>query len=173
VPRGDDRRTRDLRANAADRWGADPYSKRRAQAAARRAAEDRRPYDPPTDDDWTLADEDERLRILRRPEALGSLLEGFVASRRWETRVRGATVFSRWTDIVGPDLAARCEPVRLARGNLLVRAENASWATQLKYMLTHVAEKANDVLGSDMVRQVSVVVGPLQGTARLDDEPGA
>lgn len=162
--RRDDRRTRDLRANAADRWGRDPYATRRARGAAQRAAEQRGPARPPTDDDWTVADEDERLRILRRPEPIGALLDGFVANRRWETRVRGATVFSRWTDIVGADLAARCEPVRLASGNLLVRAENAAWATQLKYMLGHVAEKANQVLGNGMVRQVSVVVGPLQGT---------
>lgn len=172
-PREEDRRTRDLQANAADRWGADPYARRRAKAAAERSRAARRDFDPrpPTDDDWTLADEDERLRIMQRPEALGDVLEGFVARKRWDTRVRGATIFSRWTDIVGADLAARCEPVRLASGNLLVRAENASWATQLRYMLGHVAEKANDVLGQGMVRQVTVVVGPLQGTtAREADD---
>ncbi|MBW3620816.1 MAG: DUF721 domain-containing protein [Actinobacteria bacterium] len=171
-PRDDDRRTRDKRANAADRWGADPYARRRAQQAGRRARDERAGYDPrpPTDDDWTLAGEDERLRILQRPEAIGDLVDGFVTSRRWDVRVRGATVFSRWADIVGADLAARCEPVRLANGNLLVRAENPSWATQLKYMLGHVAERANGVLGQGMVRQVTVVVGPLQGTADLPDE---
>lgn len=173
-PREEDRRTRDRKANAADRWGVDVYAKRRAQQASKRARDERKGYDPrpPTDDDWTLAGEDERLRILRRPEAIGDLVGGFVAARRWDVRVRGATVFSRWNDIVGADLAARCEPVRLASGNLLVRAENASWATQIKYMLGHVAERANDVLGPGMVRQVTVVVGALQGTTEADADGG-
>lgn len=163
-----DRDRRDKRANAEDRWGVDPYARRRAQAARRRAKAERSSFDPrpPSDDDWTLADEDERLRILTRPQALGEVLGSFVESRRWETRVQGATVFSRWTDIVGADLARRCEPVRLANGNLLVRAENQTWATQLSYMLTQVAEKANGVLGEGMVRQVTVVVGALKGTTR-------
>lgn len=171
-PREEDRHTRDLKANAEDRWGADPYARRRAQQARRRARDAREGFDPrpPTDEDWTHADEDERLRILRRPEAIGDLVDGFVASRRWDARVRGATVFSRWTDIVGADLAARCEPVRLASGNLLVRAENPSWATELKYMLGHVAERANGVLGQGMVRQVTVVVGPLQGTTAAEED---
>ncbi len=161
-----DRTRKDREANAADRWGYDPYAKRRRQAARRRARDEDAGFDPrpPGDEDWTLADEDERLRILTRPQALGELVDTFVQKRRWETRVRGTTVFSRWGDIVGEDVARRCEPVRLASGNLLVRAENQTWATQLGYMLTHVAERANEVLGDGMVRTVTVVVGPLKGT---------
>jgi hypothetical protein len=164
-----DRLRRDRSANAGDRRD-DPYARRRRQQAHDRAREERRGFDPrpPTDDDWTLADEDERLRILSRPTSLGEALEGFVRRRRWEDRVQGATVFSRWSDIVGPDLAGRCEPVRLASGTLLVRAENQAWATQLGYMLSHLAERANQVLGEGLVRQVKVVVGPLQGTTATD-----
>jgi predicted nucleic acid-binding Zn ribbon protein len=162
----DDRTSRDRRANAADRWGNDPYAARRATAARRRAKQERTGYDPrpPTDDDWTLADDEERLRILRRPDSVGELLDRFVQDKRWQTRVQGATVFSRWTEIVGPDVARRCEPVRLANGNLLIRAENQTWATQLNYMLAHIAEKACVVVGAGMVRRVTVVVGTLKGT---------
>lgn len=172
---GRDRLRRDRQANAEDRWGRDPYARQRAQQARRRAADERRAYDPrpPTDDDWTLADDDERLRILSRPQPVGELLEGFLRSRRWEARVQDATVFSRWADVVGPDLASRCEPVRLARGNLLVRAESQVWATQLNYMLPQLAQRANEELGDGTVRQVKVVVGRLQGTATpvADREP--
>jgi predicted nucleic acid-binding Zn ribbon protein len=167
-----DRLRRDRTANAEDRWGKDPYARRRSKQARDRARDERRHFDPrpPTDDDWTLADEDERLRIMRRPTPIGEALEGFVRRQRWEGRVHGATVFSRWAEIVGDDLARRCEPVRLANGNLLIRAESQAWATQLTYMLGHLADKGNAVLGEGFVRQVSVVVGPLQGTAApLDD----
>lgn len=166
-PGRDDRTAADRQANAKDRWGKDPYAKQRWQAKRRRERDEHRNYDPrpPTDDDWTSADEGERLRILTAPKAIGELLGDVVQQRRWEVRVQGATVFNRWADIIGEDNVRFAEPVRLINGILVIRAVNPSWATQLRYMLSHIAERANAVIGEGMVREVKLTVGPLEGTA--------
>ncbi len=119
---------------------------------------------PPTDDDWTAADEEEeRLTIVTRPRHVGEVLEGYLRARHWEHRIDGVAVFSHWPAIVGASLVRRCEPVRLTNGTLVVRAESQIWATQLGYMVTQLRDRANEVLGAGMVREVRIVVGPLTG----------
>ena len=119
---------------------------------------------PPTDEDWTTAEEDdERLRIISRPRPVAELLEGYLRARRWEDRIDGVAVFSHWGEIVGPALAERCEPVRLTGGTLVVRAISQTWATQLGYMVTQLTARANEVLGDGLVHDVRITVGPLQG----------
>ena len=120
------------------------------------------------DDEWVVPT-DERLRQARRPEELGDLLEGLVSSRGWAARLRSTAVFNRWDELVGPELARRCEPVRLAGGVLVVRAENASWAAQVRYLSGTVRRRAREVLDQP-VERIEIEVGPLQGTAGRDDD---
>ena len=143
------------------------YDRRRRADARRRARLDREAYDPspPTDDDWVTPDPDtDGLRRVRPPTPVGADVERFLAQRGWSDRLRGTRVFTRWEEIVGADLARRCEPVRVAGGILVIRAESQVWATQLHYLTPVLLRSAAQVLGPDTVRSVRLVVGPLQGT---------
>jgi predicted nucleic acid-binding Zn ribbon protein len=142
------------------------YDRKRAKQARARAKQERRAFDPspPTDDDWTVEDPDtDGVRRISPPTPVGETLGAFVRRRGWDERLRGATAWSRWEDIVGAELAARCEPVRIAGGTLLVRAENQVWATQLRYLTAQMLDNAERVLGPGTVREVRIVVGPLEG----------
>ena len=146
-------------------WGTDRdpavYARRRARAARRRAGLDRQDYDPtpPDDDDWVVPDRSQVVRVPRGPESLGDLLDDVVASRRWGERLRGATVFDRWDEVVGPELAQHCEPVRLAGGVLTVAASSPQWATQLRYLTGQLQLNVNAAMGEPVVSSVNVVVG--------------
>jgi predicted nucleic acid-binding Zn ribbon protein len=160
-----DRSAADRRAGAQDRDAA-VYARRRARQARERERQDRQAYDPspPGDDDWTMAaDEGDGVRRLRPPTPVGDTLGALLRRRGWDERLRAATAWQRWPDIVGPELAARCEPVRLAGGTLVVRAEHQVWATQLRYLTAQLLANAEQVLGVGTVREVRVVVGPLEG----------
>jgi predicted nucleic acid-binding Zn ribbon protein len=142
------------------------YERKRAKQARVRADQERRAFDPspPTDDDWTVEEPDtDGVRRISPPTPVGETLGAVVRRRGWDERLRGATAWSRWSDIVGPDLAERCEPVRIAGGTLLVRAENQVWATQLRYLTAQLLDNAERVLGPGTVREVRIVVGPLEG----------
>jgi predicted nucleic acid-binding Zn ribbon protein len=78
-------------------------------------------------------------------------------------------VFNRWDELVGPELARRCEPVRLAGGVLVVRAENQAWAAQVRYLTGTLKRRAHEVLDQP-VERVEVEIGPLRGTAGSTDE---
>lgn len=156
---------KDRRAAAADR-DERLYLRKRANLRRRRARLDHESFDPapPRDEDWTVEDDQtDGVVKITAPTPVGDTLRSLVSRRGWDERLRGASAWSRWEEIVGPDLAARCEPVRLVSGTLTVRAENQVWATQLRYMLPHLRANAESVLGAGTVREVTVVVGRLQG----------
>jgi predicted nucleic acid-binding Zn ribbon protein len=144
------------------------YERKRRQQQRERARLERRTYDPapPSDEDWTVPEEEtDGVRRISRPTPVGDTLGAYLERRGWNERLRAATAWSRWEEVVGPELAARCEPVRLAGGTLVVRAESQVWATQLRYMLPQLQQKAEAVLGAGTVSEVRVVVGPLEGGA--------
>jgi len=110
-----------------------------------------------------MADVDsEVVRRIEPPSVVGDELDSLVRRRGWSERLRAATVWSRWEEMVGAELADRCEPVRLAGRVLVVRAENQAWATQLRYLTGQLVSSAESVLGAGTVRDVRVVVGPLE-----------
>ncbi len=73
----------------------------------------------------------------------------------WRGRFESSsTVFSRWEQIVGPDIAGHARPVSLHRGVLVLAVDHPAWATQLRYMtaelLTRVAEATGGGAGAEV-----------------------
>lgn len=99
-------------------------------------------------------DDDERLPLL-----FGEVVARVVGRRGWQRRLEEARVHAVWPDIAGPQLAAHTEPVRLHGGVLVVRADSTAWATQLRFLTGEVVRRANEALGPDEVRKVTIVTG--------------
>ena len=136
------------------------YARRRRRQDARRDALERDQFDPspPTDDDWTVPDRDGLRRLPAAPEPLGDLLGDLMESRGWSARLRASTLFARWEEVVGADVARNCEPVRLVGGVLVVTATSPSWATQLRYLAGDLQLAVNRALGEPVVERVEVRV---------------
>lgn len=140
-------------------------ARERARQARRRAALERSSFDPtpPTDDDWTIAEEDtDGLRRVPEPTPIGATIAGVVARRGWQERLQASTVWSRWEEVVGPQLRPHCQPVRIAGRTLVIRADSQVWATQLRYLGPQVIANVTEVLGTAAVADVRVTVGPLE-----------
>lgn len=147
------------------------YERKRANQARQRSRDERAAFDPapPDDEDWTVAaEETDALVRVTPPTQIDETLRELIERRGWGERLRGASAWSRWDEIVGSDLAARCEPLRLVRGVLTIRAESQIWATQLRYMIPQLRTNVEAALGEKTVRDVKIVVGPLEGR----DRPG-
>ena len=99
----------------------------------------------------------------RDPETLGSLLPQVVRKKGWTGKVSNASVFGRWTEIVGPDIAGHCRPEQLVDGERLVVAESTAWATQLRLFSRQIYGKINAALGPGVVKRLKIV-GPKQPT---------
>lgn len=99
------------------------------------------------------------------PASLDVAIDGLVAEAGWELAVATGSVFGRWAQIVGPDLAAHTTPERLADGELIVTADSTAWATQLRLLAAQLVRRLNAELGDNTVRRVQVR-GPGYGTKR-------
>lgn len=99
----------------------------------------------------------------REPARIGQVLLG--EARRWglDNPVEISKVFGSWREIVGEQVADRCEPASLARGVLKVSATSAPWANELKYLAPEVIRRVNAGVGRELVRELKVTLRPAPG----------
>ncbi|MFM8944128.1 MAG: DciA family protein [Actinomycetota bacterium] len=55
---------------------------------------------------------------------------------------------------------SRRSPLSLEEGLLVVAVTTGPWAAQVKFMVEEIGRRANAAIGSEVVRQVQVVVRP-------------
>ncbi len=86
-----------------------------------------------------------------------------------------SAVFGRWDEVVGPVLAAHTRPDRLRDAELMVVVDEASWATEVRFMADTIAAKCNEHAGRPMVERVVVRVDafPSDRGAVSGRDPGA
>jgi predicted nucleic acid-binding Zn ribbon protein len=87
---------------------------------------------------------------------LAGTVEDLVTERKWQDALRIAGIPARWTQIVGPDLAAHCRPERLEDGELTCVAESTAWATQIRLLSATILAKIATEVGAGVVRQLRV-----------------
>jgi predicted nucleic acid-binding Zn ribbon protein len=54
-----------------------------------------------------------------------------------------ASVFDDWIVLVGEQVAAHVSPVRLQDGRLLVEVDDPTWATQMRFLESHIIERVS------------------------------
>ncbi len=95
---------------------------------------------------------------LRRddPQPLTSAIDGLLNQQGWQQRAAMGSVFGRWAEIVGPDLAAHTRPDSFADGELAITADSTAWATQVRLLAAVLVKRLNGELGDGSVRRVKV-----------------
>jgi predicted nucleic acid-binding Zn ribbon protein len=73
---------------------------------------------------------------------------------------RLTTLLDAWPDIVGATLAPHAHVRSLRDGVLVVGVDAAAFATQVRYLESHVRDAAAQLVGSGVVRSLRVVVNP-------------
>jgi predicted nucleic acid-binding Zn ribbon protein len=90
------------------------------------------------------------------PQPLLSAINGLLDTRGWQRQAAMGSVFGRWADIVGQDLAAHTRPDGFADGELVVIADSTAWATQVRLLASVLVRRLNDELGDGSVLRVKV-----------------
>ncbi len=99
------------------------------------------------------------------PQPLSSAISGLVDAEGWALAAATGSVFGRWAEIVGADLAAHTTPDTLTDGELTVSADSTAWATQLRLLSSQLVKRLNAELGDGTVLRVRVR-GPVSGSQR-------
>jgi predicted nucleic acid-binding Zn ribbon protein len=79
---------------------------------------------------------------------------------RLEDPVAAGTIWRRWPQIVGEDIARNAEPTSLKEGVLRIRTSTPTWATEMSYLTTDIKDRVNEAIGKKLVREVKIWTSP-------------
>lgn len=96
------------------------------------------------------------------PQPLGAAVGGLLSARGWRQRAAVGSLFGRWTEVVGPEMAAHTRPESFADGELVISADSSAWATQVRLLAPELLRRMGAELGAGTVRRVRVQ-GPAGG----------
>src|SRR5215472_15141765 len=107
-------------------------------------------------DAWARGERPQAGRPSGAPGGLGGLGAGGLGAGGWRQRAAVGAVFGRWAEVVGPDLAAHTRPEAFEDGELVVAADSAAWATQVRLLAPQLLRRLGAELGPGTVRRVRV-----------------
>lgn len=93
------------------------------------------------------------------PEKLSNILNDLVTTRDWKKGIAEGTLFTKWREIVGNEIADHCEPITLFEGRLTIKAESTSWATQLRLITPDLLKNIRSRSEGALVDELTVI-GP-------------
>jgi predicted nucleic acid-binding Zn ribbon protein len=99
------------------------------------------------------------------PQPLGAAINHLLDAEGWGLAAATGSVFGRWAQIVGADLAAHTTPESLSDGELTVTADSTAWATQVRLLAAQLVRRLNMELGDGTVQRVKVR-GPVTATRK-------
>ncbi|MDQ3757402.1 MAG: DUF721 domain-containing protein [Actinomycetota bacterium] len=91
------------------------------------------------------------------PRRIGESLDRY-AARSGASRPVLATVFGRWAEVVGVDLAAHARPVSISDGALVVAVDDPTWASQLRWLGEDLLARLAEAAGEPVAERVEVRV---------------
>jgi len=97
-----------------------------------------------------------------RMERLGEILIQSLKRLNLAGRLTEYSVWPIWDETVGPTIARHAQPEKIRRGTLLVKVSAPTWMQQLQYMKDMIAEKLNQRLGKEVVKNIFFVVGKVE-----------
>jgi predicted nucleic acid-binding Zn ribbon protein len=111
----------------------------------------------------------------REPQPLGEVIRGVLGSGPMRSGMALGRLARSWDRVVGERLATRSAPMRLEGGGLVVSAASSSWAAQVAFLSQEIRRRANDILGSEEVHSVRVLVdrGDQGGSGSTPWGPGS
>lgn len=91
-------------------------------------------------------------------QPLGSILPALLKSMGLADAAEGWRAVSDWAELAGARLARHSRAVSFHDGTLIVEVEGSAWMHELGFLREELKRKVNQHLGSDVVRDVRLVL---------------
>src|SRR5918996_4170860 len=92
-------------------------------------------------------------------DRLGEVLDRSIKRLQLSTRLDEYGVWPIWNDIVGQTIARNAQPEKIRNGTLFVKVTSPVWMQQLQFMKQMIADKLNQRLRSEVVKNIFFVLG--------------
>jgi predicted nucleic acid-binding Zn ribbon protein len=97
-----------------------------------------------------------RRRKRDEPERLADVIGEMTRERGWDERLQAQRVFTDWTGVVGPEIAAHSRVEGFEDGIVSIRTDSTAWAKELKLLAPRVVHRLNEELGHGTVLRIEV-----------------
>ena len=94
------------------------------------------------------------------PVALGRALDRLMGSLDAPGPDLVSTIFGRWEELVGADVARHCRPAAVEGDRLVVVASDAAWASELQWLAAEVLARINEAASTERLKSLTVRVVP-------------
>jgi hypothetical protein len=112
-------------------------------------------------------------RSKTESERAGDVLANSLKRLELGARLHEYRVWPVWNETVGKPIARNAQPEKIRNGTLFVKVTSPVWMQQLQYMKEMIAEKLNQRLNADTVKNIFFVVGRIDEDAVDEDSPAA
>lgn len=92
-------------------------------------------------------------------ESFGSVLEQSLKRLDLVMRLDEYGVWPIWNDVVGAVIARNAQPEKIRNGTLFVKVSSPVWMQQLQFMKEMIANKLNQRLKGEIVKNIFFMVG--------------
>jgi hypothetical protein len=107
-------------------------------------------------------------------ERLGDLLQQSLSRLELGAQLEAYGIWPVWNEVVGKPVARNAQPEKIRHGTLFVKVSSPVWMQQLQFMKDLIAEKLNQRLRAEVVKNIFFFVGSISVTdidADPDPEP--
>src|SRR5438034_11214324 len=98
-------------------------------------------------------------------EKLGTVLDKSLERLELSPRLDEYGVWPIWNDVVGKPIARNAQPEKIRNGTLFVKVTSPVWMQQLQFMKSMIADKLNQRLKQDIVKNIFFMVGRVDPAA--------
>jgi predicted nucleic acid-binding Zn ribbon protein len=97
-------------------------------------------------------------------ERLGAVLDQSLKRLDLAPRLDEYGVWPIWNEIVGKTIARNAQPEKIRNGTLFIKVSSPVWMQQLQFMKNMIADKLNQRLKQDIVKNIFFMVGRIDAT---------
>jgi hypothetical protein len=98
-------------------------------------------------------------------EKLGQVLDKSLKRLDPTGRLGEYGVWPIWNEAVGDTIARNAQPEKIRQGTLFVKVSSPVWMQQLQYLKDTIADKLNQTLGKEVVKNIFFVIGKVEAKA--------
>jgi hypothetical protein len=103
-------------------------------------------------------------------ERLGDLLQQSLSRLDLASQLEPYAIWPVWNEVVGKPVARHAQPEKIRNGTLFVKVSSPVWMQQLQFMKDLIAEKLNQRLRGEVVKNIFFVVGTISADAGAETE---
>jgi hypothetical protein len=110
-------------------------------------------------------------KTLQPLDRVGDVLGNSLKRLELSSRLDEYGVWPIWNDVVGKTIAVNAQPEKIRNGTLFVKVTSPVWMQQLQFMKQMIADKLNQRLKREIVKNIFFVVGRIDSPSAPETAP--